>query len=241
MAHNTRFWMQHRSPGMNKAQIRAQWIAGGLALALVTMALIGSARGRMCVYTQEVKAIANCRQVIIAIRLFAADHGGNYPDSKVPSARDSNTVFRQLFISGAIEDEKIFGCRTGPFDVDGELGITSDFEWALEAGENHWAMTKGLDDAAAGGIPLIYENPAEASWPPKWNSDAAGQPVKGRAWGSGKIVVGMNDTSVELMNLASRKGTCVPLKSLPNGGNPFERHTRHPDGRPYEILDVATK
>jgi hypothetical protein len=226
---------------MNRAQIRAQWIAGGLALLLVILVLIASARGRMCVITCDTKAVAHCRQIIIAIRLYAADEGGAYPDSKVPTAKDSNTAFWQLFVSGAIEDERIFGCRVGPFDVDDELGFTPEFEWALEAGENHWAMTKGADDRSQDDVPLVFENPAEASWPPKWNADAAGQPVKGRAWSSGKIVVGTNDTSVELLQLASRKGSSVPLKSLPNGGNPFERHTRHPDGHAYEVLDVALR
>jgi hypothetical protein len=189
---------------------------------------------------QITREVANCHRILIAIRLYAADEGGIYPDSRVPAAKDSNTVFRQLFIAGSVDDETIFGCGVSPFVPDGKIGAAPDYRRAVEPGENHWAMTKGLDDSSPGGIPLIYENPTEATWPPTWNADAAGKEVKGRAWKGGKILIGTNDTSVELWKLDSSKGAKVPLKPWgETGKNLFEQLDQDSKAPKYEVLDIA--
>jgi hypothetical protein len=186
------------------------------------------------------KEIANCRQIIIAIRLFAADEGGRFPDSSVPEAKDSNTVFRHLIVTGALEDEKMFGCSNTPFMPDGNIGSAPDFAQAVQPGENHWAMTKGLDDSSSGGIPLVFENPVEITGQPYWNADTAGQPVKGRASKGAKVVVGTLDTSVELMKLASLTGPRVPLKALgTEGKNLFTQYTEEPPDLKLEMLDIS--
>ncbi|OAI56997.1 hypothetical protein AYO49_00315 [Verrucomicrobiaceae bacterium SCGC AG-212-N21] len=191
---------------------------------------------------QITKSIANCRQIIIAMRLYAADHAGAYPDSKVPSAIDSNVVFRELIKSGALEDEKIFGCGASRYTPDGLIGAAPEYADAVTPGENHWAMTKGLDDSSPGGIPLVFENPADATWSPTWNPDMAGRNVKGRTWSGGKVIIGTNDTSVELMKLTSPKGTRVPLKPYGvEGKNLFEQYLDNPDDTTYEILDIASE
>lgn len=193
-----------------------------------------------------IKSVTNCRQIIIAVRLYAADEGGKFPDSSVPGAKDSNTVFRQLFVAGALEDEMIFRGGGSRFLPDREIGPPPDYARALEPGENHWAMTKGADDTCPGTLPLVFENPVRAAWPPAWNVDAAGQDVKGRAWEGGKIIIGTADTSVELMKLSSRRGTEVrlaPMKAAKE--NLFEMERKFPDGSidgtRYEVLDVAVR
>jgi len=71
--------------------------------------------------------------------LYAAEHGGNYPDAAAPSATSSNEVFRQLFITEIIDNEMIFGCPHSPANPDGKIGSAPDFSDAVKAGENHWA------------------------------------------------------------------------------------------------------
>jgi hypothetical protein len=183
------------------------------------------------------RSISNCRQIILSIRLYASDEGGAYPDSKLPGATDSNTVFRQLIIAGSLEDEKIFGSPGGP---DGNVGEMPDYAEAILPGENHWAMTKGLNDSSPGSIPLVFETPANASWPPAWNPDAAGKPVKGRSWSEGRIIIGTNDTSVQLMKLSSKTGSSVPLAPVkPSTENLFELARKFPNAPKYEVLDIA--
>lgn len=232
---------------MNSAKcfFRVQWtwpevVTLAALLPILGMLLLAATSSCSCESGQITKSIANCRQIIIAIRIYAEDHDGAYPDAIVPFATDSNTVFRQLIIEGALEEEKIFGAGASRYTPDGDIGSAPDYARALQPGENHWAMTKGLSDGAPGGIPLVYENPVQATWPPTWNASMAGRSVKGRSLSGGKVIIGTNDTSVELMRLTSSKGTSVPLKpSKPGGLNLFEQYSQTPDDTLREVLDVA--
>jgi hypothetical protein len=61
--------------------------------------------------------------------------------------------------------------------------------------------------------PLIFENSVNFDqWPPMWNCDKAGQKVEGRAWKSGKIIIGHNDGSVAAEPLEAVKGGSVGLR-----------------------------
>lgn len=213
---------------------KIQFIAGLLAVILLAGVFMAWAAKIGASSRGISNGIANCRQIILALRLYAADNAGAYPDSKGPAAEDSNTAFKRLIVGGILEEEELFGCAPSPFKPDGSLGEAPGYAETLEPGENHWAMTKGLTDQSPGGMPLVYENPAEASWPPTWNADAAGTPVFGRAWKSGThcmVIIGCNDTSVEAMELASCTGTQVPLAAQKN---PFA-------AAGGEVLDVAEK
>jgi hypothetical protein len=184
------------------------------------------------------KCIANGRQIILGIRLFAADHQGTYPDFHVPTATESNTVFKQLFVEGLLEDEGIFGCANSPFSPDGAIGQAPNFAFALAPGENHWAVTRGLNDSSPGSVPLVYENPVTDTWPPMWNADAAGKAEKGRCWKGGRIVVGLNDTSVEVFKLSSDKG---PKVTISPEIDPFFKASEKYGANEFVVLDVAVK
>lgn len=183
------------------------------------------------------KAINNCKQVVTTLKLYSSDNDGKYPDAKLPEARTSNDVFRLLFKAGVVDSETIFGCPgSSDGNPDGNIGKAPDFSEALKAGENHWAMTKGIDDHNAGNIPLVYESPVDATWPPKWNPDAVGTTKKGRTWSSGKVIIGFNDGSVEVLPLVSTKGEHVGLRPRADGTPIFPDP---PPGQKYEVLDVA--
>lgn len=211
----------------------------GIIVLLLLFALLAAVYARTLEKGTVTESVANCHQIILSLRLYAADAGGAYPDAKVPEARDSNTVFRQLIVSGYLEDEKIFGASDSPFIPDGDIGEKPEYARALQPNENHWAMTRGVDDSAPGGVPLVYENPAEPTWPPTWNVDAYGSPIKGKSRRR-KIIVGTNDTSVEMMVLGSGQGTHVPLKKLSDEGlDIFTAATRDPEAPKYTVLDIA--
>jgi prepilin-type N-terminal cleavage/methylation domain-containing protein len=179
---------------------------------------------------------SNCRQILISLKSFAGDNNGNYPDGdKAADPQSSNDAFRLLFKRGLLEDERAFTCASSPYEPDNNIGEAPDYDEALKAGENHWALTKGLSDSSSGNAPLVFENPVGgASWPPMWNCNAAGQKKEGRAWKSGKIIVGRNDGSVAGEQLESVKGDSVPLKSVSNGKDLFTMFSEQ-----GEILDVA--
>ena len=172
------------------------------------------------------QGVNNCRQIIISLHAYAGDHGG-----RLPGGATANEAFRQLIKDGQLEDERVFTCPCSPYVPDNELGTPPDYSQALEAGENHWAMTKGLTDSAPGDTPLVFENPAVKSWPPLWDTRLQGVAQPGRVWKGGKIIVGRADGSVntEKLSDASPMASLAPVK---DGKNLFEM------AGPQEILDV---
>lgn len=189
----------------------------------------------------QMKGVSNAKQIIIALKQFAAQNNSMYPDSVSPSqgaaggvASNSNDAFRNLFIEGIVTDERIFGCPGGYNSRDqNNIGTPPGYNLALQPGENHWAMTRGQTDTAVGNMPIVFENAATNSWPPQWDVDKAGQIAPGRAWAGGQVIVGRNDGSVEVVQLAGKQGMSPPRQS---GG--FDMFTQASQGQVLQILNV---
>ena len=176
---------------------------------------------------RQMQAASNCRQIIISITSYASDHGGKYPQGAT-----ANEAFRELFKGGQLEVEQVFTSPASPYVCDNNIGAEPDYKQALEAGENHWAMTKDLNDSAPGDWPLVFENPAVSSWPPLWDTRLQGVAKPGRVWKGSKIIVGSVDGSVHFdkLNDNDAMATLAPIK---DSKNLFEL------AGPHEILDVA--
>ena len=175
----------------------------------------------------------NARYVCIALKAYAADHRGQYPDAAMTAPQNSNEVFRELFKGGYVMDERIFTCPASPFTNDEVIGEAPEYAEALTAGENHWAMTKGLSDSSSGNVPLLFENPVDDSWPPVWNCDAAGQPKPGRAWKGGKIIMALNDGSCPPFKLSASSGSRVGLAKTGDAAGDFDQISP-----PWHFLNV---
>jgi prepilin-type N-terminal cleavage/methylation domain-containing protein len=180
------------------------------------------------------QASNNARQIITCLKAWAGEQNGLYPDFfRQNPPQTANDAFRLMIRANIIEDERIFTCPTSPFINDNNIGEPPDYQGALDAGENHWCMTRGLSDSASGNAPLVFENAVATSWPPTWNCDVAGQPVEGRAWKGGKIVVGLNDGSVGAQKLQSAKGDNIGLEQNQNGRDLFTQFSQQ-----GEFLDI---
>ena len=176
----------------------------------------------------------NARQIIAALKLYAGDNNGSYPDGdKKEQPSTSNDAFRLLIKGGVLDDERVFGAKNSKYNPDNNVGDAPEYTEALEASENHWAMTKNLTDSSPALMPIVFENPVSTGWPPMWNADAAGKKEKGRAWRGGKIIVGFNDSSVQPIPLEAAKGASVGPKDLGGGKNYFTQY-----GEEGEILDI---
>jgi hypothetical protein len=224
-----------QGPRITWVEILAGAIALLLLLTLVWLCLPAishsASRGNIT------KGISNCRQILLALKLYASDHDGKYPVAALAAPKSANEVFRILFKEETLDSEAIFGCPISSFNPDGNIGNDEDRSQALEAGENHWAMTRGLKDNSPENIPLVFENPVSATWPPKWNPDAKGTPVRGRAWSTG-IIIGLNDGSAQIVPLASKRGAAVGLKPTTGSLDLFDAAidpVLFPKG---EVLDV---
>ena len=205
-----------------------QWLLIGL-LAFVVCA-VGEAVWDFEMGTvRRPEALSNCRQIIIALKAYAADHGGSYPEGVT-----ANDAFRLLFKAGLVKDEQLFSAPGSSYYVgDNTIGEPPEYVQALEAGENHWAMTKALGLKADGNTPLVFENPALASWPPKWDSKSVRTSQRGRIWGDWRIVVGRNDGSVSAERLIRDDAPTTTLRPIKGGKNLFDL------AGPHEIMNVA--
>lgn len=170
----------------------------------------------------------HCRQIIIAFKDYSADRGGSYPVGTT-----ANDAFREFLKAGIVEDERIFTAPFSPYHGDNQTGEAPDYQEALKAGENHWAMTKGLTDQDSGNAPLVFDNPAVSTWPPRWNAKEVDSGKPGQVRKGGKVVIGRNDGSITLEKVDSY-GRLLGL-TPPNGDsrNIFEL------AGPHEIMNVA--
>ena len=158
---------------------------------------------------RQVEAAKNAREIIIAMKSYAGDHGGAYLDAGPSGPKTANEYFRLLIKGGYVTDERIFTAPGHPEQADGNIGKPPDFKHALEPGENHWSVVVGVGDSASGSLPLIFECANDDAWPPTWNADVAGQAKRGSSWKGGKVVVGRNDGSVSTERLEAAKGSRV--------------------------------
>jgi len=171
---------------------------------------------------RQMQAVNNCRQIIISLKSYAGDSGGNYPDfNKSDPPQTSNDAFRLLIKAGLLEDERVFSAPASPYVGDNNLGEAPEYSEALGPSECHWCLTKGLTDSSSGNAPVVFENAVSNSWPPAWNCDVAGQAKEGRAWKGGKIVIGRNDSSVQTEKLEAAKGDSVGLQKNSQGKDLF--------------------
>jgi len=188
----------------------------------------------------------NCRQIIMAMKIFANDNNSIYPDTyNNPQtggpAINANDAFRVLIQEDIIQDERIFGSKASMFMPDGNIGTAPSFDQALQAGENHWALTQGQTTSSNGIMPLVFENPLAPSWPPQWNCDAAGQPKPGRAWRGGKIIIGRTDNSVNVEQLATKRGPAVGPKAMAGGYDIFTVASQNMPQQVLNILNMGTQ
>ena len=174
------------------------------------------------------EACNNGRQILNFLQSYAADHNGQFP-----SGTTANDAFREFFKAGMLDDERVFTAAFSPYEPDNIIGEAPDYEDALQAGENHWAMTKGLTSQSAKDTPLIFENPALSSWPPFWNTEAAAVKEPGRVWKSQRIIIGRVDGSIQAEPLGPKIGPHATLAPIKDGKNLFDL------AGPHEVMDVA--
>lgn len=218
------------APGWKTAGWFIAWMA---AVVLLGMAMVPPCASILIDKANQSATMGNCRQIVAALRLYAADHGGQFPDADPSGSATANQAFRVLIREGVLDDEQVFGAMSGMFNPDNNIGEAPDFREALAPGENHWAMTKGATVKSPPVMPLTFENAMSNGWPPKWNANAVRQKADGRAWKGGKIIVGFNDGSVELIQLESAKGTSVGPKKGADGKDVFTRAAES-----MQILDI---
>ena len=147
----------------------------------------------------QTKGINNARQITLALKLYAADNNGVYPDGNAAdvtaaAATVSNAVYDSLLQQGIVTSEAIFGCPNSAFNPDGDLATP------LTGAMNsvHWGMAQLASDSTNGGSAIVFESPAgggagmgSCTWGPP------GAIIQGRSWSGPRIIIGTNDGAVQ--------------------------------------------
>lgn len=217
------------------------WLQWGVVLVIILLGL-GLCQ-HLYKYTshmaESTMASNNCRQITMALKIWASENNGVFPDASLLPTATSNQAFRKLIQEDIIQDERIFGSKFGPFVPDGDIGTAPDFVKALQAGENHWMLIGGLRMDSLAHCPLIMENSLNAAWPPSWKKGKQSKVIRGRAWygrsaNKGHIIVGCLDNSVSFVQLMERGDALGLPDSILNP--PGEQALP-----PLHILDIEEK
>jgi prepilin-type N-terminal cleavage/methylation domain-containing protein len=164
---------------------------------------------------QQTKVMSNAKQIGLALKSFAIDNNGVYPQwttqvgvlPKAPTTlsglADSNGVLKTL-IPDYIADETVFGISKSKWCGSGlpDGNITNWAQNALQAGECAWTYVAGLTDTSNSRWPLLADAFAGAAGTnlgpngnPNYVSDE-GQP--GGIWKGKKAVVLRCDGSANI-------------------------------------------
>lgn len=141
------------------------WLFAGFA-ASVLAGLSFPGGGHIQVRGMQTKAMAQAKQIGLALKLFAVDHDGNYPRQGIPvemtaSPKDSNTAFACLF-PAYIENETIFGNKLSayqtaqPDNVFDQPYIGRPKE-TLQPGENVYGYVMGLTENDVPSLPVVMD------------------------------------------------------------------------------------
>ena len=160
----------------------------GAILLVVLIPVLDCGWGRSKIMP-EMKAKSAMKQAYqIHQALYAAAQGnvgGEFPGANADGSAfaTSNDAYRQLFIRGLIDDEKLFYVQGSAWHADkktdGDLGdASSNFSKALEKNENGWAYVSGLNTVSSPvDTPIVTDGSSEV--PGVWGKDPS---KKGGGW-----------------------------------------------------------
>jgi len=137
------------------------------------------------------RATQDGRQVGLALRGYAQDNSGSYPEGT--DITNSNEAFRELF-PAYIQVESNFAIASSPVGRSADNKVEPENR-ALERGENHWAYIAGLSDTSHALWPLIVDHTDGAGYYGKDETRPGG------TWGGGKAVVIRCDGGAVAMKL----------------------------------------
>lgn len=158
----------------------------------------------------QTKALAQAKQVGLALKLFAGDNDGVYPKNKVPAElstpTQSNQAFAALFPTYT-NSEAIFANKLAYKSItpDGIIDnpYTGTPSKTLAAGENVYAYMEGLSDASNPASPIVFDGPADTS-----GNYTQTQNAIGGTWSGTKAVVIHLDNSGTVETLTGTGSSC---------------------------------
>lgn len=158
----------------------------------------------------QTKDLSNSKQIALALKQFAIDNNGFYPDkasaageySAAPAnaPTDSNSALFWLF-PNYLQSEDVFvvsGSKWSPSNPDNKIDAAGVAQAeTLKIGENSYAYVRGLTDTSNPAFPLLadgFKDPIAA--PPVYDTSKTN---KGGVWAAKKAVVAFCDGSAQTL------------------------------------------
>ena len=185
----------------------------------------------------------NAKQTSTALKMYAGDHDGNYPNYKVPTdntattttqepAAFSNEVFENL--RPRYSSSKLIFANKNSAWCKGDTTVASAAnEYKLETKQCDWAYVTGLSETSDARWPLMATAFAPGGTTYKKSSSA-----KGGVWGATDAVVVMVDHSAKKLGdlvKSGQDGAFIARVDKP-GANMFEKDGEWLEGDLVKIL-----
>ena len=160
----------------------------------------------------QTKCLAQAKQIGLALKLFASDNDGNYPQQDIPTGigtpGDSNVAFSALFPT-YVQNESIFWnklakgyCKiTAPDNKIDPAGTYTNTS-TLAAGENAYGYMMGLNDSSNPSYPIVFDATTGGT---ATTYAATGTTGKGSTWNGTKTIIICLDNSARLDTLLATK------------------------------------
>jgi len=145
---------------------------------------------------KRANGMANVRSIILGLRSYSSDYGGDFPSTRGSSGdriSTSNDAFREI-IDYVDRDERIFVMSGSGWGRRADLN-TSTPEQVLKPGENHFAYIAGLNSISRGLWPIVVDGTDGSGTYSRVQGD------RGGIWGGRYAVVGRVDGSAKAVPL----------------------------------------
>ena len=181
----------------------------------------------------QTKALAQAKQIGLALKVFATDNENVYPSKGTPATfadfpDKSNDAFACLFPQ-YLTNETIFGNKLVSGAVTPDNRYNTPYtgtrgDQTLKQGENVYGYMAGLTDSSNAAAPLVFDGPPNTSG---LYSNAVG--AKGSVWAGTKAVCIRLDNSaaVEVLDVSTPAGAFIKATST--------------SGSSVNALDVSAK
>jgi prepilin-type N-terminal cleavage/methylation domain-containing protein len=193
-------------------------ILAGLAMPVFTSAM---KKGRIT------ESVSNCKQIVMALRMYSGANEGNYPSTSAPTAGSSegtalaagdfsNKAFENILTYAG--NKKVFSNKGSAYCKTPQADTVAADSKVLKQGQNDWLYIVGFSDTTDPRWPLIATATKSASELTYTSNTSA----KGGVWGGTDAVIGYCDGSArpiggKEMDTTSPTGTFV--KGPINGAN----------------------
>ncbi len=168
---------------------------------------------------KQTKDLSNGKQIAIALRQFALDNNGDFPNKEyafgksytdstltpISSGSTSNSAFRWL-IPTYTQSEEIFAVPGSKWNFpgpDNKIDATAGGD-TLKAGENGYAYTAALQDTSNTLFPLVQDGWSTSI--PKYVADTS---LVGGVWTATKAIVIFPDGAGQVMTVDDRTNLTV--------------------------------